>query len=279
MNILIIDDSNTTRGLLRRILQQVDPDCVIREAEDGKAAIHALTQGRFDLIVSDLEMPGVDGHRFLEVLRGNPLLRRKKVLVFSSSITPELRALNADNLNPTTSTSASSASPPTTMRSPRPCRPWSARSTPDPEVPPVSLPASELPIPSPADLQSVLSAVLESFAYAMALPRDGGASADLSVRAELPGGEAWLLLQGSRALAQRLADDTAGGEDPGLAEDAFLELCNLAVSHLSSRLGTDTRRSFRPFVPSRGVPDGRCRSRALMDVDGEPLEASFWTAA
>jgi CheY-like chemotaxis protein len=99
MLILIIDDSGTTRGLLRRALQQADPSNVVREAEDGKAAIHELTQGRFDLIITDLEMPGVDGHRFLEVLRGNPLLRRKKVLVFSASITEPLKQLYADNPN------------------------------------------------------------------------------------------------------------------------------------------------------------------------------------
>jgi two-component system chemotaxis response regulator CheY len=99
MNILIIDDSQTTRGLLRRALQQSDPTCSVREAEDGKTAIHELTQGRFDLIVSDLEMPGMDGHRFLEVLKGNPLLRRKKVLVFSASITPQLKQQYSDNPN------------------------------------------------------------------------------------------------------------------------------------------------------------------------------------
>lgn len=99
MQILVIDDSATTRGLLRRALQQNFPDCVVREAVDGKSAIHELTQGKVDLITTDLEMPGIDGHRFLETLRGNPLLRRKKVLVFSSSITAELRAKFSDNPN------------------------------------------------------------------------------------------------------------------------------------------------------------------------------------
>lgn len=99
MQILIIDDSATTRGLLRRALIQGCPDCVVREAVDGKSAIHELTQGKVDLITTDLEMPGIDGRRFLETLRGNPLLRRKKVLVFSSAITPELRQSFSDNPN------------------------------------------------------------------------------------------------------------------------------------------------------------------------------------
>lgn len=99
MQILVIDDSATTRGLLRRALQQICPDCAVREASDGKSAIHELTQGKVDLITTDLEMPGIDGHRFLETLRANPLLRRKKVLVFSSAITPDLIDRFSDNPN------------------------------------------------------------------------------------------------------------------------------------------------------------------------------------
>jgi CheY-like chemotaxis protein len=99
MQILIIDDSATTRGLLKKALVQGCPDCTVREAQDGRSAIHELTQGKVDLIISDLEMPGVDGHRFLETLQGNPLLRKKKVLVFSSAITPELIERHRDNPN------------------------------------------------------------------------------------------------------------------------------------------------------------------------------------
>jgi CheY-like chemotaxis protein len=99
MQILVIDDSATTRGVLRRALQQIYPGCLVREAGDGKSAIRELTLGKVDLITTDLEMPGIDGHRFLETLRGNPLLRRKKVLVFSGAITVELKARYSDNPN------------------------------------------------------------------------------------------------------------------------------------------------------------------------------------
>ena len=99
MNILVIDDSATTRGLLKRALLQSCEDSVVREASDGKSAIHELALGKVDLITTDLEMPGIDGHRFLETLQRNPLLRRKKVLVFSSAITPELRKKFSDNPN------------------------------------------------------------------------------------------------------------------------------------------------------------------------------------
>jgi DNA-binding NarL/FixJ family response regulator len=92
MQFLLIEDSNTIRGGLRQSLTKAYPDAVIREASEGRAAIHELTQGKVDLIITDLQMPGMDGERFLQVLKGNPLLRKKSVLVYSSSITPELRA-------------------------------------------------------------------------------------------------------------------------------------------------------------------------------------------
>ena len=99
MQILIIDDSPTTRGLLRRALELQCPNCLVREAQDGKSAVHVLGQAKVDLIITDLEMPGVDGHHFLGTLRQNPLLRRKKVLVFSSAITQDLIQSFADNPN------------------------------------------------------------------------------------------------------------------------------------------------------------------------------------
>lgn len=99
MQILIIDDSVTTRGLLRRALELLCGDWVVREAQDGKSAMRELGLGKVDLIITDLEMPGVDGHRFLSTLRQNPLLRRKKVLVFSSAITDELKKSFADYTN------------------------------------------------------------------------------------------------------------------------------------------------------------------------------------
>jgi two-component system chemotaxis response regulator CheY len=97
MQILTIDDSGTMRGLVRRSLEKLFPGSTIREAEDGKSAIKELAMGRFELIVTDLEMPGMDGRTFLETLKKNALLDRKKILVFSSSIDDRIRAQFKDN--------------------------------------------------------------------------------------------------------------------------------------------------------------------------------------
>lgn len=133
--------------------------------------------------------------------------------------------------------------------------------------------------PSSDDLHKVLSQVLESFAYALPIPRAEAADLGLSVHAVLPQEHGWLALRCSPVLAERLAQDSTGSEDPGLAQDAFAELCNLCVSHLVSRLWGDLQSPFRPFVPAPGLPQGVRKSAVLLDVDGEALEASHWSRA
>jgi two-component system chemotaxis response regulator CheY len=90
--ILIIDDSQTFRGILRRTFEKAYPGDVVREAEDGRQALSQMTRQRVDLIVTDLEMPGMDGLTFLKHLKGNPILSQKPVLILSGNITEEMRA-------------------------------------------------------------------------------------------------------------------------------------------------------------------------------------------
>ena len=133
--------------------------------------------------------------------------------------------------------------------------------------------------PTPEVLHSVLSQVLESFAYALPTSRAEAGGLDLSVRATLPEGRGWLVLRASEGLAVRLAEDSTGSADAGLGMDALTELCNLSVSHLIDRVWGRPQGGFKVFVPQPGLPEGRCLCSALMDVDGEPLEASHWSAS
>ncbi len=91
IRVLIIEDSPTARGILKRALESGFKGCEIFEAGDGRAAMRELSKGKMDLIITDLEMPGVDGHHFLQTMQGNPILRKKKVLVFSSAIDADTR--------------------------------------------------------------------------------------------------------------------------------------------------------------------------------------------
>ena len=61
-NILLVDDDQATRILLTRILRQ--PDYVFTEADHGNKALDLLEKSCFDLIITDLRMPEVDGIAF-----------------------------------------------------------------------------------------------------------------------------------------------------------------------------------------------------------------------
>ncbi|MGH7740256.1 MAG: response regulator [bacterium] len=91
-HILIIEDSPTLRGILRRSLEKAFPLDVVREAVDGRQALSEMSQKKVDLIITDLEMPDMDGITFLNHLQKTPLLARKPVLIFSGNINESLMA-------------------------------------------------------------------------------------------------------------------------------------------------------------------------------------------
>lgn len=91
-HILLIEDSPTIRQYVRKILEKGLPGCVIREASEGRDAISEMAQKKVDLIITDLQMPGMDGPTFLRMIRRNNLLKQKPVLVFSSSDSSQVRS-------------------------------------------------------------------------------------------------------------------------------------------------------------------------------------------
>jgi two-component system, cell cycle sensor histidine kinase and response regulator CckA len=67
-NVLVVDNESVMRMLVRRRLEA--EDFHVEEAEDGEAAL-ALIQARpapFDLVLTDLSMPGIDGRQLSETL-------------------------------------------------------------------------------------------------------------------------------------------------------------------------------------------------------------------
>lgn len=88
---LLVEDSATVRHYVKQVLSQGYAGCEVIEAEDGKAALTAMKSSRVSLIVTDLQMPGMDGMSFVQLLRNNAVLKRKPVLVLSGAVTDEAR--------------------------------------------------------------------------------------------------------------------------------------------------------------------------------------------
>lgn len=68
MDILVVDDDLTTRKMLRFVLEQQAGHRVV-EAEDALSAQSALDQERFDLVMVDVVMPGIDGLELCKRIR------------------------------------------------------------------------------------------------------------------------------------------------------------------------------------------------------------------
>ena len=83
--ILVIDDSLSIRNRIKRELESSIPGCEVIVAEDGKQALHEMTQHSFSLVISDVEMPNMDGNQFADKLGSNPLLKNKTIVLFTSN--------------------------------------------------------------------------------------------------------------------------------------------------------------------------------------------------
>jgi two-component system chemotaxis response regulator CheY len=68
--ILTVDDSKTMRDMVSFTLRKAGFE--VGEAEDGKVALTVLAGSKFDLIITDLNMPIMDGLTMIRELRKNP---------------------------------------------------------------------------------------------------------------------------------------------------------------------------------------------------------------
>lgn len=70
MKILIVDDSKAMRMIVKRILRQTDlGDCQTVEAEDGQMGLEKVNAEKPDLVISDWNMPNMNGIDFLKAVR------------------------------------------------------------------------------------------------------------------------------------------------------------------------------------------------------------------
>ena len=82
LTVLTVDDSRTIREMLRLAL--TDAGYRVVQAEDGVHGLEVLSGEAPDVIVTDINMPRLDGFGFIEEVRGDPKHRATPILVLTT---------------------------------------------------------------------------------------------------------------------------------------------------------------------------------------------------
>ena len=88
MKFLVVDDFSTMRRIVRNLLKELGFSNV-DEAEDGLVALQKLNSAAFDFVVTDWNMPNMDGLTLLKSIRATPHLKHLPVLMITAEAKKE----------------------------------------------------------------------------------------------------------------------------------------------------------------------------------------------
>jgi len=82
LKVLTVDDSATMRDMVCHTLRDAGYEAV--EAEDGDKALEVMQGTKIDLIITDLNMPNMDGFTLIEQARANPAYKFTPILMLTT---------------------------------------------------------------------------------------------------------------------------------------------------------------------------------------------------
>jgi two-component system, chemotaxis family, chemotaxis protein CheY len=88
MKFLVVDDFSAMRRIVRNLLKELGYSNV-DEAEDGAVGLSKLKSGGYDFVVSDWNMPNMDGLTMLQQIRADPDLKSLPVLMVTAEAKKE----------------------------------------------------------------------------------------------------------------------------------------------------------------------------------------------
>ena len=86
--ILIVEDSATTRSLIRAVIDELGEYETV-EAGSGFEALKILPQQQYDLIVTDINMPDINGLELINFVRNNPRYQHIPIVIVSTERSEE----------------------------------------------------------------------------------------------------------------------------------------------------------------------------------------------
>jgi two-component system chemotaxis response regulator CheY len=88
MKVLVVDDFSTMRRIVKNLLRDLG-FTNIQEADDGSTALPMLQNGDFDFVVTDWNMPGMQGIDLLKAIRADSSLAHIPVLLITAEAKKE----------------------------------------------------------------------------------------------------------------------------------------------------------------------------------------------
>ena len=88
MKFLLVADFSTMRRVLRGLLKEIG-HADAEEAEDGAAALRMLRSGSFDIVISDIQMPVMNGFELLAAVKADEKLKHLPVLMVTAETRKE----------------------------------------------------------------------------------------------------------------------------------------------------------------------------------------------
>ena len=88
LKFLIVDDFSTMRRIVRGLLKEMGCNNA-DEAEDGQVAMSMMKSQKFDFIVSDINMPNMNGFELLKAIKADEQLRHLPVLMVTAEARKE----------------------------------------------------------------------------------------------------------------------------------------------------------------------------------------------
>ncbi len=88
MKVLVVDDFSTMRRIIKNLLRDIG-FTNIQEADDGSTALPMLQSGEFDFVVTDWNMPGMQGIDLLRAIRADDNLSHIPVLMVTAEAKKE----------------------------------------------------------------------------------------------------------------------------------------------------------------------------------------------
>ncbi len=91
LRILVVEDSGTMRSLIAAALEELDRRVKVDEAESGFQALRLLPKHVYDLVVTDINMPDINGLELISFVRGDPRYADTPLVIVSTESSEEDR--------------------------------------------------------------------------------------------------------------------------------------------------------------------------------------------